>query len=286
MSRARVFSVLAVVLVAGCLSGGGRRGTPKPTAAASNAPTLNVVGPWRVTTSAGTEKVVITTTAAVSIASDTVVRTDTVRAVLGASYTWVGTSPRSVQGVLADYRVAVDSSFRMIPAGLRLPRPFSAAANAPLWGMTFTQPPESTACAEPTLSALQGLHDAWVVVPADLRVGAQWVDTVQTLSCRDRVPLRGTTVRRFFVRRGEVRDGRRVSVIIERSSSGLLSGDGEQFGEKIEVRGESSGEMRYDLDPSTGRFVHAEGKATLTFTLASSRRNQRVRQSSSTTLVW
>jgi hypothetical protein len=234
----------------------------------------------------GSEKVRITTTAAVSISSDTLQRTDTVRASLDASYTWTGASPRRIDGLLADYRVALDTAVAASPAGLRLPRTYSAVSMGPATGMTFTLPGGETACTEPTLSALQALQEAWVEVPTELRVGLAWRDTVKTLSCRDRVPLQGHTVRRFEVMRGEAGDGQRLFVIIERTARGRLTGDGEQFGEKVSVRGESNGTMRYALDPGTGRFVRAEGTSSLVFTLTSSRRTQSVKQASRVTIAW
>jgi len=286
MRRASLLAAGSLVLLAGCLSGGTGSRTPAPAAPAANVPTLNTAGPWRVSAPSGLEKVAITTTAVVTITSDTAVRTDTVRASLGASYTWTGASPRKVDGLLTDYRVALDTGLAITPGGLQLPRPYSAVSKGLSSGMTFTLPAEQTACAEPALSALQALQEAWVEVPADLRVGLEWRDTVRTLSCRDRVPLHGTTVRRFEVTRGEVADGRRVLLIIERSARGRLTGDGEQFGEKVSIRGESSGTMRYALDPGAGRFVRAEGTSTLAFTLTSSRRTQSVKQASRVTLVW
>ena len=279
-------SASAVLLLTGCLSGGGGRSPAAPAVPAVRVPTLNTTGPWRLAAPSGSEQVTISTLAVVSIAGDSGVRTDTVRASLGASYTWTGTMPRKVDGLLTDYRVAIDTAVAIAPPGLRLPRPYSAVAKGQSAGMTFTLPVEESACTEPTLSALQGLQEAWVEVPVDLRVGLEWSDTVRTLSCRDRVPLHGITVRRFRVKHGEAVDGAQVVVIIERAARGRLTGDGEQFGEKVAIRGESSGTMRYVLDPGTGHFVRAEGETSLTFTLTSSRRKQSVRQASTVTLVW
>jgi len=285
MPRAHVGLFLLAVFASACGTVVGGRPAAVPATPPAK-PTLNTAGPWRVVAPSGSEKVAITTTAVVTISADTVVRTDTVRAQLGASYTWTGTMPRRVDGILTDYRVAIDTAAALAPAGLRLPRPYSAISAGSAAGMTFTLPVEATACTEPTLSALQGLQEAWVAVPNDLRVGLEWRDTVQTLSCRDRVPLRGTTVRRFQVTRGEAGDGTRLLVIIERSARGRLTGDGDQFGEKVTLRGESSGTMRYALDPGTGRFVRAEGESSLAFTLTSSRRKQSVQQRSTLMIAW
>lgn len=286
MRRAHSFVVAILAFLAGCVSAGTAGRRPAPATPAASEPVLNTAGPWRVTTPSGSEKVTITTTAVVSITSDTLVRTDAVHASLGASYTWTGISPRKVDGLLTDYRVALDTAAAIVPAGLRLPRPYSAVSKGPSTGMTFTLPGEEAACTEPALSALQALQEAWVETPTELRVGLEWRDTVKTLSCRDRVPLHGTTERRFRVTHGEVSDGQRVLVLIERTARGRLSGAGEQFGEKVAINGGSSGTMRYALDPVTGRFVRAEGTSSLTFTLMSSRRTQSVRQAGRTTITW
>ena len=81
-------------------------------------------------------------------------------------------------------------------------------------------------------------------------------------------------------------NGQRVLVVIERSARGRLTGDGEQFGEKVSISGESSGTLTYLFDPAAGHFVRASGNSALSFSLKSSRRNQSVRQSSVLTLVW
>jgi hypothetical protein len=257
--------------------------TPVTTAAGV---VLNTSGPWTVGVPARSEKVIITTDATVVISGDTVVRTDTVKATLAASYTWTARAPRKVDGQLTDYRVAVGASVPATPAGLRLARPFSATATPTSSALGFTLPTEASACTDPALSSVQGLQDAWAVVPTTLSVGQQWTDTVHTLSCRDRVPLRGTSVRRFVVRRAEVENGQRVLVVVERSARGRLTGEGDQFGEKVTIAGESSGSITYLFDPAAGHFVRASGSSSLSFSLRSSRRSQSVRQSSVLTLTW
>jgi hypothetical protein len=273
------------VFAAACASGGSRRPLPANTTTKPAAAAPNTAGPWRAAPPAGFEKVAITTQSTVIITSDTLTRTDTLHATLGASYSWTSGAARKADGQLTDYRVAVGSAVPVTPPGLVLPRPFSASAAAGA-ALHFTLPTESSVCAEPALSAAQGLHDAWVALPTQLAVGAEWTDTVTTLSCRDRVLLRGTSVRRFRVRRGEVDDAKHVVVIIDRTTRGRLTGDGDQFGEKIAISGEASGTMQYAFDPATGRFVRATGTSVLTFSLKSSRRSQGVKQASSVSVLW
>lgn len=262
-----------------------RAPTPAPTAAPS-AVRLNTTGPWRLGARPLSQKVAITTQAVVVIRGDTVVRTDTLQATLGASYTWTAAQGRKVDGTLTDYRVSVGAATPAVPAGLSLGRAFSAESGVPKGELVFRLPSEASACTDPMLSVLQGMHEAWIPLPDTLVVGREWSDTVHTLSCRDRIPLRGTNVRRFRVVRGDVVDGSRVVVTIDRVSRGRLAGEGDQFGEHVSLAGESSGTLRYVLDPVTGSLVRATGTASLAMTLTSSRRKQQVRQESQLTLAW
>lgn len=284
MVRTGFCSVGLAILLSACLPGGSRRPSPSLPAPAPIGTVLNTQGPWRVGLPTGFEKVVIINHAIVVVSGETGVRSDTLQSTLGASYSWTSGATRKVDGQLTDYRVAAGPAVAAVPAGLQLTRPFSASAHR--GAMVFTLPSESTACSDPALSALQGLQDAWPSLPAILTLGMEWTDTVHTLSCPDRVPLRGESVRRFQVRRAEIQEGSRVVVIIERSARGRLTGEGEQFGEKIAIAGESSGTMIYTFDPLTGRFVRATGNSALSFSLKSSRRNQSVRQNSALSIAW
>ena len=222
MSHSRFGIVLLFAFSSACASGGGGR----PTSAVVTSPAvagLNTAGPWRVGGPSGVERVIIETQATVTITDGLTVRTDTLHATLGASYNWATGSLRRVDGQLTDYRVAIGSAVPATPAGLQIKRPFSANSRSASGAMTFTLPAESSACTDPALSALQGLQDAWVSLPATLSVGQSWTDTVHTLSCRDRVSLHGTSVRRYQVRRAEVEDTRRLIIIIERSARACSS---------------------------------------------------------------
>lgn len=285
MTQARYGVLVLAAALSACASSGTRRAPPPPTTVAAGV-ALNTSGPWTVVASSKAEQVAITADAIVVISSDTVVQTDTVRATLAASYTWTGSTPRRVDGQVTDFRVAIGTSAPGVPSGLRLPRPFSATATAATTSLAFVLPAEATACTDPALSSVQGLQDAWVAIPATLSIGQQWTDTVHTLSCRDRVPLRATSVRRFVVRRTEIENGQRVLVVIERSAHGRLTGEGDQFGEKVAITGESSGSMVYLLDPAAGHFVRASGTSALSFSLKSSRRNQNIKQTSVLSLAW
>ena len=276
------------VVVAALAACAARPGTPPASRAIPVATTPagpNTTGPWRLAASYAKQDVTIATRATVVIAGDLSTRTDTLVATLTASYAWDRVAGRHVTGSLTDYRVAVGDSLAAVPAGLRLAQSFAAEESAPGGPLVFRLPAAGSACADPALSALQGLHDAWIPVPETVVLGQEWSDTVHTLSCRDRLAVSGVSVRRFRALRAEVENAR-VILAIDRSSTTRTTAEGEQFGEAVSLDGKGSGTMRYVLDVASGRFVRASGQALLDLTFRSRRRNQRVQQVSELTLTW
>ncbi len=286
MPRRHSALLVSACLFAACVPPSVRRPVRPPPAAPAVVLGPNIAGPWVLGTTSALQRVTISTRAVVSITDAASAHTDTLQAALAARYVWSSRAHRRLDGTLEDYRVGVGGAPTVVPAGLQLVRAFTAEASAQGGPLSFRVPIESTACTEPTLSALQGLHDAWIPVPDTLAVGREWTDTVQTLSCRDRIPLHGTAVRRFRVVRATTEDSARVVVLIDRISRGRMAGDGEQFGERVSLTGETSGTMRYMVDPATGRLLRAAGTASLALSLKSSRRNQQVKQESAVTISW
>ncbi|HEY5492827.1 MAG TPA: hypothetical protein VIK25_16660 [Gemmatimonadaceae bacterium] len=265
---------------------------PEPTGPAAGAATggLNTAGPWRVAASYTPQGVTIATRAVVVITGDPSTRTDTLGATLDATYSWApgggrGAGRRRVTGSLTGYRMAVGGAAPAVPAGLKLARPFTAEALPADGTMAFQLPAESSACTDPALSVLQGMHEAWIPLPETLTIGQEWSDTTRTLSCRDRLAVRGVNVRQFRVQRADVENSG-VVVTIDRRAKGRMTADGEQFGEAVSLGGESNGTMRYVLDVASGRLLRASGTSWLDFSFKSRRRNQRVQQSSELTLTW
>lgn len=256
---------------------------PRMPPAAPPAAGPNLVGPWRAAATGASQRVSVTTRAILNISDEALARTDTLSATLDARFTVLGRDQR-IEGSLLDYRVAQGTAPATAPAGLVVPKTFSVASTAP-GGLVFRVPAEASACSDPALSILQGMYDAWIPLPDSLVTGREWSDTVHTVSCRDRLPVRGTNVRRFRVQRADAPDGR-VLLTIERRAKGTVSGTGDQFGEPVSFDGTSSGTMSYVLDVAAGQLVRATGASTLELTFKSPRRNQRVRQDSDVTLAW
>ena len=183
-----------------------------------------------------------------------------------------------------DYRLARGAESPAPLAGVTLPRAFTAEQSGP--ALALRVPGENVACTDPSQSVLQSMHDAWLPLPDTLIIGREWTDTVKTLTCRDGLTLHGSAVRHFRVVRGEIAEGNRLVVLIDRIARNSVTGEGEQFGERVALRGDGSGTLRYVLDPLAGRLLRAEGSASLVLSFKSSRRNQQVRQETRTTISW
>lgn len=288
MPRLRLVLLAAAATLATGAACGVRPATrqaPRLPAPAATAGALSTTGPWLHAGLYATQGITIVTRAVVVIRGDPATRTDTLSATLGASYSWVRSARRRVSGSLTDYRVAAGAGAPAVPVGLTPNRAFAAEESSVTGALTFQLPAESSACTDPALSALQGLHDAWIPLPDTLRLGREWSDTVQTLSCRDRLSVRGTSVRQFRLQRAEI-EGGRVLLLIDRRSKGRLTAEGDQFGEHVSLGGENSGTMLYVLDAVSGRLLRASGASSLDLAFKSRRRNQRVTQESELALTW
>jgi hypothetical protein len=282
--RCLALSVLASVA---CLSACRTTGTPRPTIPATAVPAHatapNTTGPW-VTTVPLMQRVTVASDAVVSISGDGGARVDTMTTALSASFTWASRAHRRVDGTLSEYRLGVGSAAPTPLPGLTLPHPFNAEGVD--GALTLRYPAEANACTDPAHSVLQTMHDAWIPLPDTLVVGREWSDTVHTLSCRERVLLRGTSVRRFRVVRGEVTDGSKLVVLIDRIARSRLTGNGEQFGEPVSLMGDGTSTLRYVFDVATGRVMRAEGTSALAVNFTSARRKQRVQQDARITIAW
>jgi hypothetical protein len=303
--RFALLAAAAALSACGVVARPGTRPAPTGPAAATTTGGLNTAGPWRVAASYTAQGITIATRAVVVITGDPSTRTDTLGATLDATYAWApggpgagaparpaggaaglaGASRRRVTGSLTSYRVAIGGAAPAVPAGLKLARPFTAEALPADGTMAFQLPAESSACTDPALSVLQGMHEAWIPLPENLTIGREWSDTTRTLSCRDQLAVRGVNVRQFRVQRADV-ENNRVVVTIDRRAKGRVNAEGAQFGEAVALSGESNGTMHYVLDVASGRLLRATGTSWLDFNFKSKRRNQRVQQSSELTLAW
>jgi len=275
--------LLLVLLAGACVSSPLARTAPRPTPATAGPSGPSTAGPWALHPSTAPQHVLVSTQAVVTITGDPATRVDSLRSSLDASYAQLPGNVRRFDGRLAAFQVAGGSAAPASVAGLTLPARFSVELGGAAAG--FRLPTAATLCSDPSLSVLQGLYDAWTLLPDTLGLRTEWTDTVQTVSCRDRVPMKGTSTRHFRVARADVENGR-VVVTIERRAKTRLGGEGEQFGEHVVIDGQGEGTVRYALDVLSAQWLRASGTSTLDLSFKSKIRNQRVRQESALSLSW
>ncbi len=276
-------SLFVVLLAGACVTSPAVRSAPRPAspvAAPSGPPTA---GPWALRPSTASQYVLVSTQAVVTITGDTTARVDTLRSTLDASYASLPGNPRRLDGHLTAFQVAVGAGAATPIAVLALPARFSADIGGATPG--FRLPTASNVCSDPSLSVMQGLYDAWVVLPDTIGLRTEWTDTVHTISCRDRIPMHGTSARQFRVARADVENDR-VIVTIERRARSRMTGDGEQFGEHVTIEAQGESTVRYALDVAAARWLRASGTSTLEMSFKSKIRNQRVKQESRLSVSW
>lgn len=275
---------LFLLLLAGaCVSAPAARTAPRPATAAAAPSGPSTAGPWVLRPSTAPQNVLVGLQAVVTITGDPATRVDSLRSTLDASYAQLPGKVRRLDGRLTAFQVASGAGSPTSVAGLNLPARFSVEIGGTSAG--FRLPTAANVCADPSLSVMQGLYDAWTLLPDTLGLRTEWTDTVQTVSCRDRVPMKGTSTRHFRVVRADVENGRVVATV-ERRARTRLAGEGEQFGEHVVIDGQGESTVRYALDVLSARWLRASGTSTLDLSFQSKIRNQRVRQESQLSLSW
>ena len=235
-------------------------------------------GPWLYRPATQRRSVTLEQQATVEIRQDTLTRTDTVSLHADVAYTvFAGTN--RVTGTISAYRVQAGTAVAGTPPGLGVP--FAFAGDFPSRGrqLELTQPASQTACTSAAFGAAQSLRDLWFQPPDTLRLGTSWTDSSTYLFCRDGIPLRAASQREFRVTAFADAGGRTVLTIVRRAR-GALRGEGAQAGEPLTISGTTSGELTYQIAPTTGELLSAGGTSLLEFTLISKLRAQQVRQRS------
>lgn len=231
--------------------------------------------PWTMARPAGSFANTIRLSSDLVSRVDSVERRDTANAVLSVSWTRLaGGDPTRLSGLVTDYRVGGGTSEPQPLFGLLLPVPFAATSQRE--AAARVEIPASGACGL-AAATLQPLRELFVSTPDRLVVGTSWSDSSRYAVCRDSIPLAVTSVRRYRVVGAERRSAA-VVVVVDRTSSVSLVGEGVQFGEKISLAAEGSGTMRIELDPASSTVVAAQGEAELKMTMRGRRRSQELRQ--------
>jgi len=248
----------------------------KPAAVSTPTPVARAAGPWIYHASAQRQQFFLDQRATITIRLDGATRTDTVSTHAEVSFTAAQVT-NGVSGTVNVFLVQSGGGAAATPPGVAVPFPVRGEYSARGPQLDFTTPHESTPCASTTLSVAQSLRDLWFRPPDTLRVGTAWQDSASYVVCRDGIPLRATAHRSFQITGTTERDGRPL-LTVARTSRTAIDGGGAQFGETVGVAGTASGQLVYDLEPSTGEVVSAMGNATLDLTVRSRLRTQVVRQ--------
>ena len=249
------------------------RPAPAPGVASVRDP---LAAPWTMTRDAGTFAHTLHLSSELVSRVDTVERVDSSTAVLTVSWSRLaGSDPARLSGLVTAYGVGDGATEPEPPAQLMLPIPFSAieGSNA---SQALLEVPSSGACGSAaTVAPL--LRELLVSPPARLVDGSSWSDSAAYELCRDSIPLRVRSVRRFVVV-GAERRGTEVLVLVDRTSSVSIEGAGVQFGEPLTITAAGTGAMRLALRPAGALVVTAQGESELTMTMRGRRRTQELRQ--------
>jgi hypothetical protein len=233
-------------------------------------------GPWSSRPSTRRQGFVVDQRAVITVRLAASTRTDTVSSHAGVTFS---TSPSGsvLTGVVETFLVQAVGNAAAEPSGLPTPFPFRAEYPAQGPQLNFTAPADAVPCSSAALVVAQSLRDLWFRLPDTLRLGTAWEDSSSYVNCRDGVPLRVTVRRVFRVSGTEEHEGR-LLLAISRVSRATIEGTGAQFGEPVTVSGAGSGQLTYELDPTSGEISFANGNSTLDLSLRSRLRTQVVRQ--------
>jgi hypothetical protein len=229
----------------------------------------------------------VSITATLESRVDTVVRFDSVRSELRATWrepTSVSGWPRGLIGTIDAYAVAVGGDSLAVVPGLPLPLTFAATQRSAQTQPEFSAP-DAASCASLAGGVVQGVRDLWLSLPDTLRAGATWRDSTTYVVCRDSIPLEFTVVRTFEVGQSASVGAEGVVTTIMRRTLSQFRGTGTQFGEPVTIEGSGEGMMIYEVGLSGARVRGATGDAVLTLTLRGSRRVQELTQRSRTEIL-
>ena len=247
-------------------------------APASAAPIVrdSLESPWAVARRVGSFANTIRFSSQLVSRVDSAERTDSSTAIVRVSWTRLaGEEPARLSGLVSEYGVGIGTLGPAPLVGLRLPVPFSATAGR---GATQAQLDVafSGACSLATV-VMQPARDLFVSTPPSLKAGSTWGDSSSYTICRDSVPLQVRSARSFTVVGAERRAGV-VLLLVDRTSTVTMLGEGSQFGETLTVAAQGSGTMRLELRLDDGSIFTALGESELKMMMRGRRRSQDLTQ--------
>ena len=244
-------------------------------------------GPWSWTPVRERRSYLVTQSALITTRQDTLTQIDSVSSELSAAFTSFVTANR-ISGAVTAFRVATGARNPSTPAGLSFPIAIAATGTPSGFGIdlqwSMTTPVEGAPCSTTAWTVVQGVRDLWFRAPETLRLGTTWRDSTSYTSCRDGIPLKLHMERTFRVSGVIEREGRAVLTVL-RETLTTLSGEGTQFGERVQFTGTGMGSLQFELEPASGELLTGSGTSALALTMQSRLRTQRVQQAAVTTIA-
>ena len=127
--------------------------------------------------------------------------------------------------------------------------------------------------------ALSAIQRSLVLIPIQLQRGQSWVDSTSTAACSGSIPVTLTALRHYRVM-GEITNGTRKGLLLERVDKTSSVGEGSEGQHRIQLRTEGTGNTQILIDPLTGALLKATGANTTLVTVTTSGRSQRFTQTS------
>lgn len=179
------------------------------------------------------------------------------------------TSTPTAEG--AQLRVTADS-FAVQGAEPRIPPPDQSAPGGSAYevavhrnGRTERLTPMGLGC--PGGSPMEGaMADVVVPLPAEVRAGTRWEDSVMTVSCRDGVPITTVSHHHYVADGTQMRNGLRL-VRVRRASESRIEGSHVRRGQAVGLSGSASATASLLVDPSAGLIVEGEHNVQAELTL-------------------
>lgn len=188
-------------------------------------------------------------------------------------------TPLTLSGQLSRFELLAGLRTSAKQQPVRLPLRFTGTIAS---GQLLLQPlvvqPDSNLCDNPESSYLNELHTAVISLPAHIQAGSTWMDTLSTTTCSgSKIPSTVQIIRAYTVR-GNVQEGNKALLLLNRTDQIRLSGTGSQDQHQVQLDGEGSGSSAIFLDPETGTLYKLTATQNVNITLVTSGRSYHFKQ--------
>jgi hypothetical protein len=188
-------------------------------------------------------------------------------------------TPPAFSGQLNQLELIAGQRNRAEQQPMRLPLRFTGTiTSGQLLLQSLPTQSDSNSCDNPESSYLNELHTAIVSLPARIQIGSIWTDTLSTTTCSgSKIPSTMQIIRSYKIR-GNVQEGNKALLLIDRDEQIHLSGTGSQNQHQVQLDAEGSGSSAIFLDPRSGSLHMLTATQHLNITLVTSGRSYHFRQ--------